>query len=637
MKVCIVGKYPPIEGGVSTETYWLARGLASRGHEIHVVTNANEVEERFKLKFRDQDSTYYSPMFQNGGRVLVYNVAAYSRSRMYHIPEQNPFVTKLAGLAAQIVAANKCDVILGYYLEPYAIAAHLVSQWTQVPLVIKHAGSDVDRLFRVDEMATTYAQVCRSASRVVTVSRLRPRFRALGLSEEQLQETIPYAVPTEIFRPDGPLLDVATLRIRTDSSSATSFDESVPAVGIYGKIGASKGTFDLLDALSILRSQGSSFCVLAMIGAAQVAELETHAAKRGLLDRTFVLPLTPNWRVPEFLRRCACVCVLEREFGVKVHRPVTPREVMACGVPLMISAELAKKHVYGNALKNEENCIIIDKPQDHAALAVALSPLLVDAARRHAIGNCASQLARDMENRDRYLEQWESILQPGAHPRSSDCLVDQREDLLAVNARYSLIRDAELLRMPPEAILPAYVDRLVTCDFEPGLKSRLQEYLAYISLRHSVKKLVRSIAVRFMASDHLERSARHADTRELRPVRGTATDLRRYSFDVAAVRADSVGSVLSLQVPDDDTSLLLIGAPNGELYELKVDHIVGDIINGCDGTRTVDDLAAEISAHHHCQQQQVLDALDWLHTAGAIAFGKHCDGWGWANGARLPG
>jgi hypothetical protein len=119
-------------------------------------------------------------------------------------------------------------------------------------------------------------------------------------------------------------------------------------------------------------------------------------------------------------------------------------------------------------------------------------------------------------------------------------------------------------------------------------------------------------------------------------VRGTATDLRRYSFDVAAVRVGSVGSVFSLQVPNDDTSLLLIGAPNGDLYELKVDRIVSDIINGCDGTRTVNDLAAEIGAHHHCEQQQVFDALDWLHTAGAIAFGKHCDGWGWVNGTRCP-
>jgi hypothetical protein len=27
LRICIVGKYPPIEGGVSVSTYWLAYGL----------------------------------------------------------------------------------------------------------------------------------------------------------------------------------------------------------------------------------------------------------------------------------------------------------------------------------------------------------------------------------------------------------------------------------------------------------------------------------------------------------------------------------------------------------------------------------------------------------------------------------
>ena len=44
MNICILGKYPPIEGGVSTHTYWLARGLAGRGHQVHVVTNADDID-----------------------------------------------------------------------------------------------------------------------------------------------------------------------------------------------------------------------------------------------------------------------------------------------------------------------------------------------------------------------------------------------------------------------------------------------------------------------------------------------------------------------------------------------------------------------------------------------------------------
>jgi hypothetical protein len=43
MKICLVGKYPPIQGGVSARTYSYAHALARKGHQVHVVTNAKEV------------------------------------------------------------------------------------------------------------------------------------------------------------------------------------------------------------------------------------------------------------------------------------------------------------------------------------------------------------------------------------------------------------------------------------------------------------------------------------------------------------------------------------------------------------------------------------------------------------------
>ncbi len=49
MKICIVGKYPPIQGGVSAQTYWAARGLAERGHQVYVVTNAADAEDAYRI------------------------------------------------------------------------------------------------------------------------------------------------------------------------------------------------------------------------------------------------------------------------------------------------------------------------------------------------------------------------------------------------------------------------------------------------------------------------------------------------------------------------------------------------------------------------------------------------------------
>ena len=46
MRICILGKFPPIEGGVSHQTHLAAHELARRGHDVAVVTNAAQVEHR---------------------------------------------------------------------------------------------------------------------------------------------------------------------------------------------------------------------------------------------------------------------------------------------------------------------------------------------------------------------------------------------------------------------------------------------------------------------------------------------------------------------------------------------------------------------------------------------------------------
>ena len=55
MRICVIGKFPPIQGGVSMRTYWTAHALAKRGHEVHVVTNAKEATPPFRMHMRDED------------------------------------------------------------------------------------------------------------------------------------------------------------------------------------------------------------------------------------------------------------------------------------------------------------------------------------------------------------------------------------------------------------------------------------------------------------------------------------------------------------------------------------------------------------------------------------------------------
>lgn len=98
MRSCIAGKYPPIEGGVSAQAYWAARGLAEPGHEIFVVTNAAEAKDSFRILLESADTPFLQPSFPGGGSVQVFEPEHHSR-RMTHIPRSNPFVSKPTGVA----------------------------------------------------------------------------------------------------------------------------------------------------------------------------------------------------------------------------------------------------------------------------------------------------------------------------------------------------------------------------------------------------------------------------------------------------------------------------------------------------------------------------------------------------------
>lgn len=132
---------------------------------------------------------------------------------MGHIPIANPFVSKLAAVVTDVVRQNGCDVILACYYEPYAVAGWMASRWTGCPIIVKHAGSDLDRLYPVPDLSTTYREVLRSADAIVTQSRLRLRFIGMGVDPDRIERDIAYTLPRETFATGGSKLDIASLAV----------------------------------------------------------------------------------------------------------------------------------------------------------------------------------------------------------------------------------------------------------------------------------------------------------------------------------------------------------------------------------------------------------------------------------------
>lgn len=644
LSICIIGKYPPIEGGVSTQTYWLAHGLASRGHDVHVVTNADEVEPTFRMRLAPEDGSHYQPSFANGGSVRVYTPLGYSRRAMFHIPEANPFVSKLASVATDVIREHGCGVVFAYYFEPYGVAGYLTSRWTSRPLIVRHAGSDLDRLLRVPDLATTYKEILCAADAVVTKPRLMPRFTALGMRREQLEADIPYSIPTEMFRPTVAPADLSSLVMPPGEHKgiprAAPFDPARPVVGVYGKIGSQKGTFDLVRALGLLARQGLKVNLVAMIGEGQAQALTSAVRDAALEECTYVAPFLPNWHVPAFLRACTVVCSLERDFEIAIHLPVITREVLASGTCLVVSREIVTKQRHRDRLRHGENLIVIDDPRDHESLARALRPLLTGETSTADIGERGAQLSAELEQHGSYLEAWEGLLARHARPlfaasaapaslgdleacapavlgllrRHCAELLDQYKPVQDVTTQAALLDD-----------LYSFVASHLVCD--PAASPLLDMVRhARARARASCAALARS---GFAVQDQLRSGAvTQASTWALRPVRSRAVWIESFECDVAGARVDAAPEDLARE----PQILLFHRSENLIFHELRIDTLTQTVIEACDGTRTtaaVAALALGADAPH-----AVLRLLDWLYRQGMIVFGEYRTAWGWTGGLR---
>jgi hypothetical protein len=258
MRICAVVKYPPIQGGVSARSYWVARALAMRGHRVYVVTNAGEVEDDYRLWIPAEDRGLLEASFPGGGSVEVVSTGQDAR-RLAHIPQSNPFVTKLSALAGEQIRRHGCEVVFSYYYEPYGIAAHLAATWTGVPHVVQHAGSDRGRLMSHPDTALAYREMLRRAEIVVTADR---SLAGLGIETHRFARVPGGFLPNGYFTPDGPALNVDTLLAAAADHpfvrTTAPWPVGLPAFGVIGKVGEAKGSRWMQPGLG--RGRGRCHC-----------------------------------------------------------------------------------------------------------------------------------------------------------------------------------------------------------------------------------------------------------------------------------------------------------------------------------------------------------------------------------------
>ena len=625
MRICIIGKFPPIQGGVSMRTYWTAHRLAAQGHEVHVVTNAREVRPPFRMHMRAEDWRRCDGKYGIGS-VTVHWTDPVDGSQSY-IPMASPFVTKLTAIAARVHSQCPFDVVFSHYLEPYGVAGHLVAQMTGLPHVVRMAGSDAGRLWRHPQFEALYDHLLRSAEIVIAAGAVAERAIGRGVDPNRIALGGGFAVPEDLFTPDGPVLDISALRneVKLEPGMRNliwgEFPGDRPYFGICGKLGESKGSSALLAALHQLKRRGVDVELMALAHGQPAAERSFRARARtlGLVDRVLQIPFLPHWRVPEFLRGCIAVCCLEQDFPISFHTPMIPREVLLCGGCLVGTTEVIRKLPAYERLPNGYGCIAIDDVNDIETLSERLAGIVEDPAPIVAVGTRGCAFARELQQAIEFPQTLEQILGAAAARRNASASHSSPDRAAASETSFPLTEIAEA------AILEERPNRALIGATRPSPKvinlEQAREVLATVQRgitggMTSWKRLVPAIEIEIaIATAENEadagtpegdddplfrlRTSRWAiesdDLTGLAPVRNSRLRIVEFDYDICEFRASRTAADFPV-VPAPRSSCIVVFARLGKTRRepLVVDDLTMRILQLSDGTRTASQIVREL-------------------------------------------
>lgn len=187
-------EYPPIGGGGSRVAYGLSRELASRGHDVHVVT----------MQYRNH------PRHERLDGVAVHRIPCVRRSKFHcSLPEAALYVGRARSVLADLSDRVPFDIVHAHFILPGGINARWLSKRTGTPYVLTAHGSDVPgynphRLQLAHRLsAPLWHRVTRSAGTIICPSR---SIEALvhARNPELATTIVPYGFETGRYRHDRP-------------------------------------------------------------------------------------------------------------------------------------------------------------------------------------------------------------------------------------------------------------------------------------------------------------------------------------------------------------------------------------------------------------------------------------------------
>jgi glycosyltransferase involved in cell wall biosynthesis len=369
--VMVTSSYPRFPGDtVGTFMEPIARGVALRGHDVHVVAPWHPLVARAPVEDGLRFHFYrYSPL-----RSL--NVFGYAQALQADVRLRwSAWATAPAALLAGWLASRRiarrvgATVMHGHWVVPGGATARFAMP--RLPLVVSLHGSDVYVAERHVAARLVAAGVLRRAAGITACSEdLRRRAVALGAPEERV-EVVPYGVDSGRFRPS----DAARAAVR----SGLGIDPAEPLVVAVGRFVRKKGFEYLIGAIGRLAARGIRPRLVLAGGGDLERELRAGTERAAIADLVHFPGVLPHDQVAALLAAADVVAVpsVRDPAGNVDGLPNVLLEALAAGAAVVATPAGG----IGSAIREGETGLLVPE-QDEEALATAIARLLASPERR---------------------------------------------------------------------------------------------------------------------------------------------------------------------------------------------------------------------------------------------------------------
>jgi len=372
--VMVTTSYPRFPGdSVGTFMEPIAKGVAARGHEVHIVAPWHPRITRGAV----EDGVFFH--FFKYAPIPALNVFGYAAGLHADVTLKGaawmaaPLAMTAGWFTAMRVAQKRrATVMHGHWVVPGgAIAA---AARPSLPLVVSLHGSDVFVAERIGPARAVARRVFARADYVTACSRdLAQRAVALGAPAARLG-VVPYGVDVARFRPAPEARDTVRASGGVPSAAWLLF--------AAGRLVKKKGFEYLIDALPLV--DASAVVHLAIAGAGDLdADLWARARAAGVGDRVHFLGDLPQDAVAGWFAAAdvAVVPSVKDDRGNVDGLPNTVLEGLASGTPIVATPAGG----IGTVIQDGQTGVIVPE-RDARALAEAIAALLREPGRRASLG-----------------------------------------------------------------------------------------------------------------------------------------------------------------------------------------------------------------------------------------------------------